>query len=203
MLNRHRKSIDYGGDKLQTTAFILVLFVLKQMILFFFFCLRVYIYCLVWTARKTNMPRGRKVIEVQRREKSFRFYTYACRRRTWCVYNISQAHTTSKSDQHYGRRSIVGFSVKQGVKTGRNQCDLQGRRVGRTHVSGVFRVINFQSFLVRAVGGPCSGGIRELLLQAMTTTTTAAAVAVAELTARFIGRLMTLIPGAEWQPPES
>lgn len=26
------------------------------------------------------MPRGRKVIEVQRREKSFRFYTYACRR---------------------------------------------------------------------------------------------------------------------------
>jgi len=56
---------------------------------------------------------------------------------------------------------------------------------------------------VRAEGGSYSGGTRELLLQAMTTTTTPAAVAVAELTAHFIGRLMTLIPGAEWQPPES
>lgn len=26
---------------------------------------------------------------------------------------------------------------------------------------------------------------------------------VSELTARFIGRLMALIPGTEWQPPES
>lgn len=50
-------------------------------------------------ARRINMPpRGWNVIEVQRREKSFRSYTYACRR-TWCVYNISQTHTTSKSDQ--------------------------------------------------------------------------------------------------------
>jgi len=29
------------------------------------------------------------------------------------------------------------------------------------------------------------------------------AAVVAELTARFIGRLMALIPGTEWQPPES
>lgn len=36
MLNRHRKSIDYEGDKLWTTSFILV-FELKQMI--FFFCI--------------------------------------------------------------------------------------------------------------------------------------------------------------------
>lgn len=57
---------------------------------------------------------------------------------------------------------------------------------------------------MRVVGGPYSVGTRELLLQASTTTTASTVAAVvAELTARFIGRLMALIPGTEWQPPES
>jgi len=108
-----------------------------------------------------------------------------------------------------GGGGIVGFSVKQGVKTG-------GKPVVGGGVEGLGRSTREWSFqgdkflvIPRASSGRTllqwryprtATTTRELLLQAMTTTTTTA-VAVAELTARFIGRLMTLIPGTEWQPP--
>jgi len=149
---------------------------------------------IVWFERRTNMPWGWQVIEVQRREKSFRFYSYVGRTR--CVYNISRTRRVNLINT-MGGGVLLDFRSNKALKRVEN-CATRG--AGWENVCEW----SFQSdkFLVI----PCASSGRTLQWWYPRTTTkamTRTAVVVAELTAHFIGRLMTLIPGTEWQLPES